>query len=66
MDDTKVRALLAERGRGDVKNDKCAMLFVRLFKVCSHKQKHNLLPVRVFFYSDASAYRNVLWSLEPR
>ena len=31
VDDTKVRALLTERGRGQIK-DKCAMPFVQLFK----------------------------------
>jgi len=64
VDDAKVRALLTERG---LIKDKRAMPFVQLFKVRSRKQKPIiLLSLRVRFFSDASAYRNVLRSLEPR
>jgi len=42
VDDMKVRALLTERGRGQIKDDKCAMPFVQLFKVRSRKQRRPL------------------------
>ena len=63
VDESKACALLTER----VPNrDKCAASLVRLSKVHSRRQNHRPLHTCATFYSDASAHRNVLRSLEPR